>query len=377
MKIPITKPLFDKSEERAIINVLRSGWVTQGPKVAEFEEAFCKFTGAKYSVAVTSATTALFLSLYALGIGPGDEVIVPSLSYIATANVVLHVGAKVVFVDIDSDTFNIDPKKVEQAITKRTKAVIPVHQIGLPFDKTAIYALAKKHKLHIIEDAACALGSQYKGKKIGSEGENVCFSFHPRKAITTGDGGMITTSSKSVAEKLKILRHHGMSVSDVKRHKSKQIIKESYEVVGFNLRMTDLQAAVGIEQLKKLPKILKARMRLAQRYTKAFQKSKFIKPPFVPKGYVHDWQSYMVRLSPESKITREKLMQKLLNLGIATRFGVMASHLEPVYVKMLGKISLPTTEQVNKETIILPLYPQMSLKEQDYVIERISKLTNG
>lgn len=377
MKIPITKPLFDKSEERAVINVLRSGWVTQGPKVAEFEEAFCKFTGAKYSVAVTSATTALFLSLYALGIGPGDEVIVPSLSYIATANVVIHVGAKVVFVDIDSDTFNIDPKKIEQAITKKTKAIIPVHQIGLPFNKDEIYALAKKHKLHIIEDAACALGSQYKGKKIGSEGEYVCFSFHPRKAITTGDGGMITTSSKSVAEKLKILRHHGMSVSDVKRHKSKQIIKESYEVVGFNLRMTDLQAAVGIEQMKKLPKILKARASLAQRYTKAFRKSKFIKPPFVPKGYIHDWQSYMVKLSPENKITREKLMQKLLNLGIATRFGVMASHLEPVYFKMLGKISLPTTEQVNKETIILPLYPQMSLKEQDYVIERISKLTNG
>lgn len=377
MKIPITKPKFDKAEEKAVINVLRSGWVTQGPKVAEFEEVVCKFIGAKYAVATTSATTALFLSLYALDIKVGDEVIVPSLSFIATANVVTHTGAKPVFVDIDPQTYNLNPSNVERAITKKTKAIIAVHQIGLPFDRDKIYAIAKKYKLHIIEDAACALGSKYKGKKIGVEGEFVCFSFHPRKAITTGDGGMIVTTKKNIADKLRILRHHGMSVSDVARHKSKKIIKENYEVVGFNFRMTDLQAAVGVEQIKKLPEILRMRAQVASRYTEAFKKSQFVVPPFIPQGYTHNFQSYMVRLKPNKKISRDELMQKLLDLGISTRFGVMATHLEPVYQRMLHPASLPFTEESLKETIILPLYSQMTKKEQDFVITKILGLIEG
>lgn len=371
MKIPITKPVFDKEEEKSVIETLRSGWVAQGPKVAEFESLVAGYTGSDYAVATTSATTALFLSLHLLEIGPGDEVVVPSFSFIATANVVVHAGAKPVFVDIDPRTYNINPTEIEKLITKRTKAIIPVDQVGLPCDFSAIHKIAQKHKLHVIQDAACSLGSVYKGKRTGSYGEIACFSFHPRKAITTGEGGMILTNNKKWADKLKILRHHGMSVSDVARHKSSKVIREEYNIAGYNFRMSDIQAAVGVAQMKKLPKILKKREQLANRYSKVFGKSKYIIPPFVPQGYIHNWQSYVIRLSNNAKITRDELMQKLLNDGIATRIGVMAAHLESVYKKMLGKISLPNTQEATRETMVIPLYFQMTKEEQDYVIEKV------
>lgn len=373
MRIPLQKPVFDRGEEEAIIEVLRSGWVTQGPRVAEFEKMVCEFTGTKYGVATTSATTALFLSLHLLGIGRGDEVIVPSFTFIATPNIVVHTGAKPVFVDINPKTYNISPEKIREAITKKTKAIIPADQVGLACDMKAIMSLAKKHKLYVIEDAACALGSEYRGKKVGAFGEIAAFSFHPRKTITTGEGGMVLTSNKNWADKLRILRHHGMSISDVARHKSKTAVREQYNLVGYNFRMSDIQAAVGIAQMKKLHKILKKRTKLANRYTKAFLKSKYIIPPYVPEGHIHNWQSYVVRLLPNGKISRDALMQKLLDEGIATRIGVMAAHLEPVYRKMLGKISLPETEAATRETITLPLYPQMTNKEQDYVIQHIKE----
>lgn len=375
MKIPLQKPVFDRDEEKAVIEVLRSGWVTQGPKVAEFEKIVCEFTGAKYGVATTSATTALFLSLHALGIGRGDEVLVPSFSFIATTNVVVHVGATPVFVDIDSETYNINPGKIERAITKRTRAIIPVDQIGLPCDLNKIYKIARKYKLKVVEDAACALGSKYKGKFIGSFGELVCLSFHPRKAITTGEGGMILTDSEKLASQLRVLRHQGMSISDVARHKSKKIIRENYPIIGYNSRMSDIQAVVGVEQMKKLPKILEKRSKLANRYTASFLKSKYIIPPFVPEGYIHNWQSYMIRLAPEARISRDKLMQKLLDDGISTRNGIMTAHREPPYKKMYPKLSLPETESANSQTLILPLYYQMTDKEQRFVISKILKYT--
>lgn len=373
--IPITKPVFDRAEERAVAQVLRSGWVTQGPKVAEFEEAVARFVDAKYAVAVTSATTALSLSIHALGIGPGDEVLVPSFSFIATANIVVHVGATPVFVDIDPKTFNIGPQKIEKNLTKKTRAIVVVDQIGLPAPHEEIRKIAKKHNLIIVEDAACALGSVYKGKKIGSFGEVICFSFHPRKAVTTGEGGMIVTNNRRLAENLKVLRHQGMSVSDVVRHSAKRIIKEKYPVVGYNFRMSDIQAAVGVEQMKKLPKILARRAQLAKRYTQAFGKSKNVIPPYVPEGYVHNWQSYAVRINPEGKISRDLLMQKLLDQGIATRVGVMAAHLEDPYKKMYPRLSLPETESANRETMVIPLYYHMTVKEQNLVIEKILELT--
>lgn len=375
MKIPITKPYFDRAEERSVIETLRSGWVTQGPKVQAFEGDVAKFVGAKYAIATTSATTALSLSLHALGIGQGDEVLVPSFSFIATANVAVHVGATPVFIDIDSRTYNMDPVDLERKITKKTHAIIPVDQVGLPADHDKIRKIAKQHNLLIVEDAACALGSCYKGKKIGSFGKVVCFSFHPRKAITTGEGGMIVTNNKKLHDELKILRHQGMSVSDVVRHGSSKIIRESYPVVGYNFRMSDIQAAVGVAQMKKLSKILKKRSLLAQRYTKIFAESESIVPPYVPDGYTHNWQSYIVRIGRQSKVSRDELMQKLLNEGIASRVGIMASHMEPPYRKMYPKLSLPETEAANRETLVIPLYYHMTRGEQDFVIEKILKIT--
>ena len=352
-----------------------SGWVAQGPKVTEFEDLVKKYTGTKYAIATTSCTTSLFLSLHALGIGPGDEVIVPSFSFIATANVVLHVGAKPVFVDIDQNTYNIDLDKMPQALTSRTRAIIPVDQVGLPADLDSIHAFARKHKLLVIEDAACALGSVYKGKKIGSFGSIVCLSFHPRKIVTTGEGGMILTDNKKLAYKLRTLRHHGMSVSDIARHNSKKVIFEKYPVPGYNFRLSDLQAAVGVEQMKKLPQILQRRASLAERYTKVFMKSENIIPPFVPDRYVHNWQSYIIRLRPNKKITRNSLMRKLQDVGITTRIGIMAAHLEEHYRKMYPELSLPETESATRETITLPLYVQMTTEEQDYIIDHILHFT--
>lgn len=376
MKVPITKPVFDQNDEKALAQVLRSGWVTQGPMVEEFEKVIAKYTNADYAVATTSATTALFLCLYLLEIGPGDEVIVPSFSFIATANVVVHVGAKPVFADINPKTYNIDPAKIEAKITKKTKAILFVDQVGLPADYSAILAIAKRHNLLLIEDAACALGSSVDNKKVGSFAPLTCFSFHPRKAITTGEGGMIVTNNKIWAQKLKMLRHHGMSISDVARHKAQKIVKESYSLIGFNFRMSDLQGALGVTQMKKLPWILKKRAQKADYYTKNFKDQPLITPPFIPTGYVHNFQSYIIRLKNNPKITRDELMQKLLDKGISTRIGVMSAHLQPVYQEMFPTLTLEESEKATKETLTLPLYPTMTKSQQDYVINTIIELIN-
>ena len=371
IKVSVSKPYFDSAEEKSVVETLRSGWVTQGPKVQTMEEQLKTLTGAKFAVATSSATTSLFLALYVLGVGPGDEVTVPSYTFIATANVIVHVSAKPVFVDIDPKTYNIDPAKIEKVITKKTKAIIAVDQVGLPCDMDQISKIARKHKLYVIEDAACAIGSRYHGKSVGSLADITCYSFHPRKIVTSGDGGMLTTDNQKWADRARILRHQGMGVSDLARHKSQQIIHESYPEIGFNFRMSDIQAAVGVEQMKKLPMFLKHRKFLADRYTKSFSKSQYIIPPFVPKGCQPNWQTYLVRLKPNKFITRDELMQKLLDLGISTRRGIMSIHREKPYIKLLGKIKLPETESATDETIALPLYHQMSTSDQDYVINKI------
>lgn len=375
INIPIIRPLFDYHEKEALARVIDSGWVTQGPKVAEFEEMVAKYTGSKYAVATTSATTSLFLSLYMLGVGKGDEVIVPSFSFIATANVVVHVGAKPVFVDIDPATYNIDSKLIERTISKRTKVILPVDQVGLPADLEEIKKIARKYKLHVVEDAACAFGSVYKGKKVGSISEITCLSFHPRKLVTTGEGGMILTNNEKFAQRAMRLRHHGMGMTDLARHSSKKIVHEKYSEIGYNLRMSDLEATVGIEQLKKFPNNLAKRRNLARKYDIAFAKNDLIEPPFVPKDRIHNYQTYIVRLKKNNKISRDGLMQKLLDVGISTRRGVMAAHEETPYKKMYPNLVLPETESAVRETIAIPLFAQMTTAEQKYVINKINEFT--
>ncbi len=367
--IPITRPYIGDEEEAAAVAVLRSGWLTQGPKVAEFEKAFADYVGAEHAVAVSNCTTALHLALRVLDVGPGDEIICPTLTFIATANAVVYCGATPVLVDVDGATYNIDPDAAAAAITVRTRAILAVHQLGLPADLERLQTLAATHGLTLIEDAACAAGAQYHGVRIGRpHGALACFSFHPRKSITTGEGGMITTSDPALAARVRLLRQHGMSLSDLDRHRGATIQFESYPEIGFNYRMTDLQAAVGVEQLRKLEGVLTRRRALAHRYTEALAGVPHLTTPVEPAGLAHPFQSYMVRVGPEALLGRDTLMARLLAEGIATRRGVMCIHREAPYRKLLGDLDLPTAERVSDEGLILPLYAQMTDSEQRTVI---------
>ncbi|MBM4146644.1 MAG: DegT/DnrJ/EryC1/StrS family aminotransferase [Nitrospira sp.] len=371
-KIPITKPFLGEEEKQLVSLVIDSGWVSQGPRVAEFEEAFAAYVGAKYAVATTSCTTALHAALSVSGIGPGDEVILPSLSFIASANSIVHCGATPVFVDINSETCNIDVTRIEPAITEKTKAIMPVHQMGLAADIDAVRIIAEKHSLKIIEDAACAVGSEYKGKRIGGHGNIACFSFHPRKIITTGEGGMVTTDDPAVAERLRRFRHHGMSVSDIERHIANRIIIETYPEIGYNYRMTDMQAAMGIEQMRKLPFIVEKRKQIAGIYDNELSKIPHIKVPKVSSYAFHNYQSYWIELLDSSPVRRDMLMMKLLEKGVTTRRGIMAIHMEKSYSRY--KASLPETERISARTLLLPIYPTLTEDEQGYVIHCIKEI---
>jgi dTDP-4-amino-4,6-dideoxygalactose transaminase len=375
--IPITRPSFSPAEERAVVEVLQSGWVSQGPRVAEFERRFANYVGAAEAVAVSSCTTALHLALVAAGIKVGDEVLCPSLSFIATANAIAYVGATPVFVDIDGSTFNMDPGCIERSITPRTKAILVVHQIGLPSPLAEVSRIAAAHNLLVIEDAACAIGSEYKGRRIGSPHSSMaCFSFHPRKILTTGEGGMITTGDTGLASRLRKLRQHAMTVSDLARHSSSQVVAESYDEIGFNYRMTDLQASIGLVQLDRLPDMLARRRELALRYTEQLAQFSWLVPPCEPEGSRHNFQSYMVRLKSKAPVTRDVLMQELLDRGVATRRAIMAIHREVPYLSDKWDGLLPQTNQVTDSAIILPLFYTMSDEEQDYVIECLGQINS-
>jgi dTDP-4-amino-4,6-dideoxygalactose transaminase len=364
--IPIMRPWLGPEEELAVAEVLASGWVAQGPKVAAFEASMCAALGAAHAVATTSCTTALHLALHALGIGPGDEVVVPSLSFIATANAVRYVGARPVFADVDLTTQNVTAATIEPALSPATRAVIAVHQAGMPADIDAIERLCDRHDVALVEDAACAIGSTYRGRPVGG-GRLVALSFHPRKLLTTGEGGMLLTASAELARRLRRLREHGMGVSAHERHQSGAVVVERYEELGFNFRMTDLQAAVGLAQLTRLEAMVAERRRLAAAYRDALAAVPGLVLPDDPPYGTTNHQSFFVRLQDDAPVGRDELMQRLLEQGISTRRGIMAAHLEPAYAHMPAP-PLPVTERLTRRTLILPLFHGMTEADMDRVV---------
>jgi perosamine synthetase len=374
-QIPVARPFFGREEEQAVAEVLRSGWVTTGPRVAELERRFAEFVGAHHAVAVSSCTTGLHLAVIASGIGAGDEVLCPSLSFIATANCITYAGAKPVFVDIDRRSYNLDPNCLEEAITPRTRAILVAHQIGLPAAMSEILEIADRHGLAVIEDAAPAAGAVYQDKRIGApHGSIAVFSFDARKVMCTGEGGIITTASEGIASRVRRLRAHAMSMSDAQRHSAKTVLIESYDEIGFNYKMTDIQAAVGIVQLERLPDFVCRRRALAHRYSERLAAFDWIVVPSEPAGCRHNYQSYMIRLQTGSPVTRDALMQSLLERGISTRRGVMPIHRERPYRDAEWEQRLPETALAADQAIMLPLYVQMTEDEQDYVLETISDI---
>jgi perosamine synthetase len=366
--IPIAKPVLEEAEADAAREVVLSGWVTQGAQVAAFENEFGAYVNAPHACAVSSCTTALHLALLALGVGVGDEVITASHSFIATANSIRYCGATPIFVDIDPRTYNIDPQCVADAVTPRTRAILAIHQMGMPCDLPALLSVATRHGIAVIEDAACAAGSEIringKWEPIGRpRGDIACFSFHPRKVITTGDGGMLTTSNDSFDRSFRLLRQHGMNVPDTVRHGSTQVIFEDYVVVGYNYRMTDLQAAIGRKQLERLSEILARRRAVAARYSELLGNLEGLLLPLEPEWARSNWQSYCVRLP--DWVEQRVVMQRLLDHGISTRRGIMCAHREPCYAAENRQHDLRQSELAQDHAILLPIFAQMT--EDDLV----------
>ncbi len=377
--IPVARPWMDEREADAARRAILSGWVTQGPEVAAFEHEFAAAVGASHACAVSSCTTALHLALIAFGVEPGDEVVTVSHSFVATANAIRYCGATPVFVDVELDSSNIDPDRVADAISARTKAILCVHQLGLPCKMAALVPLAMSHGLPLIEDAACAAGSEilWNGswERIGRpHGEVACFSFHPRKLLSTGDGGMLTTSNAVLDRKFRLMRQHGMSVSDAARHASATVMHESYTTLGYNYRLTDIQAAIGREQLKRLPDMVSRRRELAERYAQHLSALAAVTTPREPAWARTNWQSYAVRLRPS--LNRDEVMQRMLDDGVATRRGVVNAHQEPAYPPHTWRGApggLASSEQAAATTLVLPLFHQMTVEDQDRVVESLAR----
>lgn len=383
IRIPITRPDLGEAEVEAVARIIRSGWITQGPEVAAFETEFAAFVRAKHAVAVANCTVALELCLRALGVGPGDDVLTVSHSFIATANAVVAVGARPIFVDVEADNYSLDPGRLMGSLTAQTKAILCVHQIGFPCEMESILSIADKRSLPVIEDAACAIGTELRiggsWRRVGEPfGTLACFSFHPRKILTTGDGGMITTADPNLDRKLRLLRQHAMSVPDTIRHRSPQIVFEEYTEPAFNARLTDIQAAVGRPQLRRLDAALERRRSLARRLSAALDKNRVLAPPVVRPDARPNWQSYPSTLRPGCSATQIEVMQFLLDTGIATKRGISNAHQELAYARQdtwgLGEGGLGVSETLRDRTVLLPLFQSMTDPELEFLIATLGNL---
>jgi len=365
LDIPLALPYFDEEEIEEIKEVLDSGWVSQGPKTKEFEEAFAKYVGAKYAIAVTNCTAALHLSLLAIGVGKGDEVLVADFTYPATAHSVLYCGAKPIFIDVDPKTYNIDPELIEEKITEKTKAIIPVHTFGQPADMEPIMEIAEDYGLRVIEDAACAHGAKYKNKFAGTIGDTGCFSFHARKGMTTGEGGMVVTNDRKLADEIRSLSIYGIT-STWDREKSEEFIIPRFVKLGFNYKMSDISAAVGIVQLRKLEKMIERRRELARYWDENLQNLELIEPPYCSEDVRHVYQSYVALV--DKRINRNKLIERLRKEGIQTQIGTYACHVQPVYK---SEQKCPNSLDIFNRSLALPIYYKLKEEDIDIVVAHL------
>ncbi|WP_102795708.1 DegT/DnrJ/EryC1/StrS family aminotransferase [Bowmanella denitrificans] len=376
-RINISEPVTGEAEWQAIKEPIETGWLTQGPKVAAFEKGFADFHGAQHGIATTSCTTALHLILHALEIGPGDEVLVPAFSWVASANVVLYCGATPVFVDIDLQTYNIDPTKIQAKLSPKTKAIVVVHLFGLCADMDAIRD-ALPSQVKIVEDAACAAGAKYKDAYAGTLGDASAFSFHPRKTITTGEGGMVLTNDPDLAEIMQKLRNHGAEISEEQRHHGpKPYLLPDFNMMGFNYRMTDLQGAVGLSQLGKLKGFINERQQAAQNYRQALAEIPWLKMPVVPDACTPAWQAFVTWVDPKTApLPRNEIMDVLQSKGIATRPGTHAIHMLSYFTQamQLSPADYPVAMFCNDQTMAIPLHNKMTADDYQYVIDALKAL---
>ncbi len=374
-QIPLLKPWIEAEEVQAAAEVILSGWVSQGPKVMAFENAVAEYVGAAHGVATNACTSALHLALHLSGVGAGDEVVMPSFTCMATANAVHHAGATPVFADIDPRTYNMDPGSAEAAITPRTRAILLVHQIGLAADVEPFAELAAKRGLQLIEDGACSLGATLRGRRVGGLAGPTCFSFHPRKMITTGEGGMITTNDPELAERARILRATGASISDLERHKAKGTLVQKYGEVGYNYRMTDIQAAIGLVQMTRLDRMLAERTAQARRYDQAFAGIDEVEAPYVPTESTHAYSSYLVRFSPS--LDRDAILREMAARGVSCRTGIQPLHQEPFYESRYQGVRFPASEEAARTTLFLPIFPGLGEADQARVVRELKSVLAG